>query len=63
MPGYSLLLGFFYWGDRFSQIRTDDINIDINAPYQDIYECGAFVWLNLAQQEDFTTCSATFSQS
>jgi hypothetical protein len=27
----------------FQKSRTDDINHDINAPYQDIYECGAFV--------------------
>jgi hypothetical protein len=35
----------------FQKSRT----ADINAPYQDIYECGTFVWLNLAQQEHFTS--------
>lgn len=56
MPALSPLLGFFIGAIAFQKSRTDDIN----ALYQDIYECGAFVWLNLAQQEHFTTCSANF---
>jgi hypothetical protein len=60
----SIKEGFLIGAIAFQKSRTADINHDINAPTK-IYicECGAFVWLNLAQQEHFTTCSATFSQS
>ncbi|MBN3945385.1 MAG: hypothetical protein HWQ38_02375 [Nostoc sp. NMS7] len=75
MPALSPLLGFYIGRSPFPATGNNDITPDINAPYQDIYECGAFVgewdeglitdccgWLNLAQ-EHFTTCSASQQSS